>query len=58
MFGGSMGGTNLDANLLVDCLLLVLDLLFELLELGTIWCCAICLQHLDVSVCAGLANVR
>jgi hypothetical protein len=53
-----MGGTNLDANLLVDRLLLVLDLLFELLELGAIWCCAICLQHLDVSVCAGLANVR
>lgn len=38
----------LDANLLVDCLLLVLDLLLELLELGAIGRCSIRLQHLDV----------
>jgi hypothetical protein len=35
--------------------LLVLDLLLELSQLCAVGCCAICLQHLDVSV-AGLAN--
>jgi hypothetical protein len=39
-----------DANLLVYRLLLVLDLLLELLELGAIGCRSVCLQHLDVPV--------
>ena len=39
----------LNANLLVYILLLFLDLLLELLDLGTVWCCAIGLEDLDIS---------
>ena len=49
---GDDGLDYLDSNLLVYRLLLVLDLLLQLLQLGAIGCGAVCLQHLDVSAIA------
>jgi hypothetical protein len=47
-----MRNPHLDANLLVDCGLLVLDLLLKLPELRAVGSSAVRLQHLDVPVAA------